>query len=128
MSVVSLDPATELNDPTNPDIFLDSKIARHAERLQEVRCVTDDLCQRCNEADAKIRQRAKNVDNKLKQLENIHAESVKFWTIVGSAVAVLVCVKILYSSQALWKWFKQKPWQRALNRRSHSRDWRIIEF
>ena len=137
MSVISLDPDTKLDGVPKRKIFLDSRLARPAERVKEATAIRNQLCLLCNDVDAGIRSRVENTGEKIKYLGVLQQASSRYWTIVGSTIAIIVGINIVGGGWKLWKWLKQRtkkdPWPVQVNepggvesfkRRLHAREWK----
>ena len=135
MSVIELE-KSEKHIPDPYAIVLeepDPRLERLRQDIQKLRVDADLLAEHCDDADFTVKKQVRAAENSITRLINVHDESKKLWTILGTALFCLTTLNLIRASTRLWKWYggrKSDPGYeqehksvRPRLQRKHPRNW-----
>src|ERR1700721_641096 len=127
MPTISLSESTEVHGSIEPDFTTsDARLKVTLNRLAEVEMHVNRVIGEYDETGRKISDRISYTEKRLSYLQHVHSASLNYWTIIGSAVAMMFAPKVLQGSWALWDWINDRTQEKQmerLTRRLHPRDW-----
>jgi len=134
MSTISLTESTRLEDVPEKRIIVDPRVEETMDRLEELKINTQQTARDYVGAVRAISGSMDVTQRRLSYLQRVHDASHSYWSIVGTAVSVLLLLKVFQGGRATVKWTmklvhgkdKKQETQSVLQKRLHAREWKVV--